>query len=355
MGSNEREVASVISAFSEAASHAELREMIIPLIESLGYDSESLRQSANSLFSIGTPEGRIQPEPMRRPYVQFVLTFLDPLSEAGPDIPTGMMLMAGEERVDAFADSLKEVKDVTGAQFVVYISNSEIFVYRNEVEVWIPYGQDRQDSLEKLIELLSATSFPSEDLGKAANIEMILDRPEWESVKLNTENVHLEMAEYYSKLKRVYTASSTAEKGNSLENLAEVLFSSIKSLTLQTTNLRTTTSEIDLIYRHSSSLGEYVLVECKNWGKPMDSKAVRDFEGKLQGTNSGLGIIVAPEGLTGEDGRDAVERANEFYKESGKVIVLFEKEDLNSIATGENPHELLREKIFQRKFRPLYE
>jgi CheY-like chemotaxis protein len=65
--------------------------------------------------------------------------------------------------------------------------------------------------------------------------------------------------------------------------------------------------EIDILIRNESSdplwlkEGQYILVECKNWSKPVGASELTVFRDKMKNRNArcNLGLFVAPGGFTG--------------------------------------------------------
>jgi hypothetical protein len=139
-------------------------------------------------------------------------------------------------------------------------------------------------------------------------------------------------------------ASSNEEKGKTLESVAQCILESVPALHCKYTNLRTRSSEIDIVVEYEPSrgrlplfdeLGRYTLVECKNWSKAVGVSAVRDFMGKLDKCQSRLGIIFSRHGVTGVDsGADALREIQSRFDRDGTFLVVFSLEELRKIACG---------------------
>jgi len=134
---------------------------------------------------------------------------------------------------------------------------------------------------------------------------------------------------------------TNTEKGRSLEELARFMLSGIPPLNCKHTNLRTRSSEIDLVIEYSGieqriplfeELGRYCLVECKNWSNPVGVGPVRDFIGKLEKSKTRLGLIFSKSGITGaHGGADALREILSLFDRTGAYILVFSLEEIRSI------------------------
>lgn len=95
-------------------------------------------------------------------------------------------------------------------------------------------------------------------------------------------------------------------KGRRLEQTMALLFRTMPGLTGVKTNLRNDVEELDLVITNESTdpilsrEGSYILVECKNWSRPVGPEAVAYFEKKVEERRgrARLGILVAMSGFT---------------------------------------------------------
>jgi hypothetical protein len=139
-------------------------------------------------------------------------------------------------------------------------------------------------------------------------------------------------------------ATTNETKGKTLEALARFLFNSVPSLYCKYSNLRTRSSEIDLVIEYNRSkgalplfdeLGRYCFVECKNWSKPVGAKHIRDFIVKLDKCKVRLGVIFAKNGVTGEEsGLNAIIELRDSFQRNGPIILVFSLEDVREITDG---------------------
>lgn len=84
------------------------------------------------------------------------------------------------------------------------------------------------------------------------------------------------------------------------------------------------------------------MVECKNWDKPVDSKAVSAFILKLTQRCAELGIIVATNGVTG-DQQDlmSAHHAIAMAQQGGRRVLVVTMEQLRKIRTTEDFEDVL--------------
>lgn len=149
-------------------------------------------------------------------------------------------------------------------------------------------------------------------------------------------------------LERIKKAITTDEKKKSLEDLAEVIINQIDDLKVIDRNLRSSAEEIDLLIGNESKemfwvrLGSPILLECKNWKIPVGSKEIRDFAGKIESAGVTTGILIAPNGITGDEYKDARSLIRE-NRIKGKHIIVIENEDLIEIANGIHPSDKINE------------
>ncbi len=104
-------------------------------------------------------------------------------------------------------------------------------------------------------------------------------------------------------------AKTTKGKGNALEDIVKWTFCSLPGIRVLKRNFVDTAgaAEIDLLLYNDPRLSpvpflsEYPIIECKNWIVPVDSATVRDFIGKVRTAHLEVGILVAANGVTGDD------------------------------------------------------
>jgi hypothetical protein len=148
-------------------------------------------------------------------------------------------------------------------------------------------------------------------------------------------------------LDEVRQAQTNDEKGESLEFLAELLFGRIRGLEIIDRDLRTSAEEIDLLISNESdepfwlNLGNPFLVECRNWEKRVGAKEIRDLKGKMGSRGVKTAFLLAKNGVSGNNYKDAQLIIREALKDD-KYIIVVEDSDLQNIASGTLPSEILR-------------
>ncbi len=139
-------------------------------------------------------------------------------------------------------------------------------------------------------------------------------------------------AECRDLLKLCDQAETSSEKGRTLEQLTEVLFTSNHLFELVDKRVSTGDEEIDLVVKNSldrpfwNALNSPLFfIECKNWSKPVGAREMRDFEGKLRNHSKlvKVGFFVSINGFTSEV-RSELKRASR----DAQHVVLLTREDI---------------------------
>lgn len=105
---------------------------------------------------------------------------------------------------------------------------------------------------------------------------------------------------------RGLTSRTTKEQGDALEDLVCYLLEGLPGIkTKRNVVDRSKSCEIDVIvancqYGWMTQYPKHFFVECKNWGKPVDSKAVRDFAMKMEDRSVEIGVLVTANGIRGK-------------------------------------------------------
>jgi hypothetical protein len=180
--------------------------------------------------------------------------------------------------------------------------------------------------------------------------------PEYQS-EINTEFFSLDIDEYSEILYDAYSATSTTEKGDRLEDVAEFLFSNLFMVNVRDRNLRTKSGEIDLVLEYQGFgkhnifeyLSRFILVECKNEASSVSSKEVGYFLTKVRDSGNDLGIIIAWNGISGEETGENARRIVDISSNQTYVVVL-DSNDLYSILDGESLYKMLDEKLYELQF-----
>lgn len=155
-----------------------------------------------------------------------------------------------------------------------------------------------------------------------------------------------------AELIRTALAADTATKGKALEKAMVAVFGTIHGLSVLRSNVRLGAEEIDIMLKNNigkkflSISGPIIPVECKNWSEKVGAAEIGNFFEKLDtlGPDIKLGILVAPNGVTGNAYRDARLKIRE-KRQKGVYIIVLDRADLEDIADG--THAL---SVLDRKF-----
>ncbi|MDK4724986.1 restriction endonuclease [Rhizobium phaseoli] len=168
------------------------------------------------------------------------------------------------------------------------------------------------------------------------------------------------VAELVDLIERVEKAETNDAKGKSLEALASFLLTGVPGLRCKYSNLRTRSSEIDLVVEYVPStrrlslfdeVGQYALVECKNWSRPVGADQVRNFMGKLGKCKARLGVIFAKNGITGQaDGTAALREIQSYFDRDGTMVLVFSLQELRPIDSGPAFYDVLDLKADNLRF-----
>ena len=147
------------------------------------------------------------------------------------------------------------------------------------------------------------------------------------------------------------------QKGKALESLAAEIFKSIKGLKILKVNARLHAEELDLLLKNDITVGFWrfagspIVVECKNWSQKVGAREVSVLFDKLVslGPKVCTGILIAPHGVTGDSHSDAVLKVRE-KRQQGRDIIILDKTDLEEIAQGVHPVE-----VIDKKWEQLYQ
>lgn len=137
-------------------------------------------------------------------------------------------------------------------------------------------------------------------------------------------------------------------KGRLLEETALLLFRTMKGLDRAEVNLRGDAEEFDIVAPNESDdpilskEGSFLLVECKNWSRPVDPVALDHFRAKLRDRfrRVQLGILIGVAGFT-EGVRNKVASMNN----EPQLILLVDGNDLNVWITAADPLAWLKERL----------
>jgi hypothetical protein len=149
-------------------------------------------------------------------------------------------------------------------------------------------------------------------------------------------------------LNRDRKSSTNKSRGDVLESLVDVLLKTEPELAVLEKNFSTPEEEIDLLLTNGLShpfwlaqSSPYILVECKNWRKPVGVKELRVFESKMEDRRGALriGIFISTSGFA----KTFIERLKSIQGRGVGIIYAVSGEDVRQlIATRRTLSDWLR-------------
>lgn len=150
-------------------------------------------------------------------------------------------------------------------------------------------------------------------------------------------------------------SGSTAQKGNALEQVVGDTLCLLDGVGLLYTNAVDVdkSCEIDILLynqRHPAGLPflpDNILIECKNWGAPVNTATLRSFTSKLRQFKLDFGIVVASNGITGNQSDRTSGHAHlrrEFDQVGLKTLVMTRLE-LEGLTSTDELGLMLRKKF----------
>jgi hypothetical protein len=143
-------------------------------------------------------------------------------------------------------------------------------------------------------------------------------------------------------------------KGRALEDLVVYLFSKVPGLILTARNSTNAfdSEELEIAFWNERKrnglhfLPDVVLVECKNWSTPVGVTDVGHFDGKIRRRGLEYGILVAVNGVTGD--QTALTAAQHIIYSSlqeGRKILVITRQEIESLQNTNDLILLLKQKI----------
>lgn len=157
-------------------------------------------------------------------------------------------------------------------------------------------------------------------------------------------------------LRRVANAQSVNDKGRALEDFVCLLFPLLPGIEIAERNTLNAfaTEEVDVALwnaRHQRGLHflpNIILVECKNWSRPVGSQEVSYFINRLEQRGCDHGILFAANGITGVAAdltRAHFEVATALAR--GVRVLILTPDDVARLATTQELIDLMKKKILQ--------
>jgi hypothetical protein len=162
---------------------------------------------------------------------------------------------------------------------------------------------------------------------------------------------------YANKLMELMKAPSARVTGKDLEKLASYFLGSIPGFEVRS-DLRAEDTQYDGLVRNTgpkfdfrTDLGFHLLVECKQWSEAVGVAEVSQFINKLVLQDCRGGFLFSSRGITGEGKiRDAELQILKAHYRAGKVILVLNEHDFESVSAGKNLVLVLREKYEELRF-----
>jgi hypothetical protein len=149
------------------------------------------------------------------------------------------------------------------------------------------------------------------------------------------------------------TGASSVDKGRALETAIRYAFEQIPGLTCSMQDQRGAfeTEEIDLLFAnvaHEDGLARFeteILVEAKNWSKPVGAMEISWFATKMRRRNRHVGVLVATRGISGDPVRLTAARQQVMLALSeGQEVLVITRKELEAVSTGERLAQLIHKK-----------
>lgn len=153
---------------------------------------------------------------------------------------------------------------------------------------------------------------------------------------------------------RSEAATTSIQKGKIFEDLACYLFEVVPGVSVAKRNALNLylTEEVDISIWNDrdvngfSFLDNLILIECKNWSKPVGSSEVNWFATKVEDRGLYVGFLIAANGITGEE--HEISRAksivSSFLKKHIRIIVI-NKSEILAFDTTDDLLKLTKEKL----------
>ncbi|MBE9461905.1 restriction endonuclease [Dyadobacter subterraneus] len=149
-------------------------------------------------------------------------------------------------------------------------------------------------------------------------------------------------------------AATNQDKGRAFEDLACYLFQNLPGVSIAMRNQMNAfdNEEIDVaiwndrVARGIHFLPNVILIECKNWTKPVSSIEVSWFCQKLQSRGLDFGILIANNGITGNQADlDAAHNTIAMHLSQKRRLVVITRTEINSLSTTVEMITLIKNKL----------
>lgn len=155
-------------------------------------------------------------------------------------------------------------------------------------------------------------------------------------------------------LKEADRAETQAAKGKIFEEIACRIFEQIPGVSVGRGNALDyfESEEIDIALsneKHPNGLyflDWFLLIEFKNWSKPVGSAEVVSFISKIRNRGLDFGIMIAANGITGNAGRSKNAHQQVVLARADKIwIIVITKAEIETLTSGSDLVKLIKQKI----------
>jgi hypothetical protein len=163
-------------------------------------------------------------------------------------------------------------------------------------------------------------------------------RPFVPNLTLNQNKAHIKekVNQIKSDYLRAKSLSDKNKKGDLFEDVISDLITTVEGLRVTERNIDSGIEEIDLKVLNNNESGIWnqfemiIFIECKNWLDRVDSKEIRNFEGKMRNYFLHSGIFFAVNGFK-NNRRGAIGQIKVRFKQEGFIIIPVDGTDLEEI------------------------
>lgn len=167
-------------------------------------------------------------------------------------------------------------------------------------------------------------------------------------------NLTLDPGIIAERLKAAATATNTDAQGKAYEELADYLFSCIPGCTTERNIFNEfDTEQIDVAIGNERLAGglpllpDVLLVECKDWAQPVDSKTVGYFMNILAGRSIAVGVLIAANGTTGGNDMKNANALGLAAAPRGIKVLVITTDDIRSLSSTADFVDLLNRRYLR--------
>ena len=361
-----------VSQNSQKATYQSLKQSAIELLEIIGHDQDNL--FADLKMEV--------PPAARRQLGSNSISF-DAVAADNPAAPAyialqtfegsrGLVRSGGNQLSLAGRRHIVSCQRTSRAKYTVLVSRNYLIIQDDETsrKIYDLGSLDKTDALE-VIDLLGkpekypkgrSLRFPPGHHPNQTKLTRWLFAdseitPEYQE-EINTEFFKMNINKYNKQLYKAYKAEASTKKGTTLEDVCEFLFSGFEFISVRDRNLYTKSDEIDLVLEYTGSEAHnlfdyhsrFIPVECKNIESTVSSKQVSHFIQKIRDAGSTIGVLVAWNGVSGQDTGKNAQRYIDFSNNEEHFVVVLTSHDLYKILDGTSLYDIIDRKIYELRF-----